>query len=292
MNLPIGLTEILEKELGAFLQQPVQVFESHPVSGGCIHNGCRLNTKQGSFFLKYNSPDKAVNFAAELSDLRLLSRGPMLVPATIGTGQMESAAWLLMEWIDSGQPNGHFWENFGLGLAKLHRQLAPNFGLDRSNFIGTLPQFNTSQGNWVDFFIEQRLQPQLKLAIDQRLADRLLIQQFEALYHHLPGLIPEEPPSLLHGDLWSGNFMVDQSASPVLIDPAAYYGHREAEIAFTKLFGGFSPLFYQAYQNAWPMQTGWEKRVDLFNLYPLAVHLNLFGQGYLPEIQSILAQYA
>ena len=104
--------------------------------------------------------------------------------------------------------------------------------------------------------------------------------------------MPEEPPSLLHGDLWSGNFMVGSRGNAVVFDPAVFYGHREAEIAFTRLFGGFSGAFYAAYLNAWPLQPSWEERVDLFNLYPLTVHLNLFGSGYLPEIQSILRRFA
>lgn len=291
--LPGNLSQMITAALSRHLGRDVALLCAEPVGGGCIHNARRLQTDAGDFFLKYNSADESDNFHAETKGLRLLgAAGALRVPQAIATGADGSHAWLLMEHIPSGGRQKGFWEDFGRGLAALHGHGADAFGLDHANFIGRLPQRNTWHGTWVDFFREERLEPQLRLAEAKNLAPSTLRRDFERLYLRLEELMPEDAPALLHGDLWSGNFMVDAAGAPVLIDPAVYYGHREAELAFTRLFGGFSEAFYRAYAEAMPLQAGWEERVDLFNLYPLAVHLNLFGRGYLPEIQSTLRRYA
>ncbi|HZI24010.1 MAG TPA: fructosamine kinase family protein, partial [Chryseolinea sp.] len=154
-----------------------------------------------------------------------------------------------------------------------------------------LPQFNNQNTSWVNFFIEQRLQVQVNLAIENGVAKADWEKKFAALYNKLPGLIPVEAPSLLHGDLWSGNLITDEKGEPCLIDPAVYYGNREADMAMTKLFGGFSGRFYAAYQEAFPLSPGHEQRVDLYNLYPLMVHVNLFGGSYVHSVESILGAF-
>jgi fructosamine-3-kinase len=173
----------------------------------------------------------------------------------------------------------------------LHKNYGASFGLDHNNYIGSLKQQNNRKANWVEFFIEERLSVQLKLACDYGRIDHALLKKFESLSVKASSIIPPEKPSLLHGDLWSGNIIADENGQPCVIDPAVYYGHREAEIAFTKLFGGFDPEFYHAYQEQFPLPDGFAKRVDLYNLYPLLVHANLFGGSYLKQAISILNLY-
>lgn len=291
--IPQALSDYLGTILpGAEPDWPVDLLETRSVAGGCIHNATYLRTEEGEYFLKWNKASEADNFAKEWRGLNLLGSCKTLkVPEPIATGTLDSHAFLLMNFIEEGPRSEGFWEDFGRKLATLHRNTQSSFGLTFNNYIGALPQSNEARDHWVDFFVEQRLEKQVKMAQDRKLADLKLIGNFQALYKKLPDLIPHEPPSLLHGDLWSGNFMSSKDFGAVLIDPAVYYGHREAEIAFTQLFGGFHPPFYQAYLEAWPLQAGWEDRVDLFNLYPLMVHLNLFGRSYMQQIQSILHRF-
>ncbi|MFZ1692867.1 MAG: fructosamine kinase family protein, partial [Flavobacteriales bacterium] len=159
------------------------------------------------------------------------------------------------------------------------------------NYIGSLKQVNTPAADWPSFFIHQRLEPQLRMARDAKRVEAGMAFRFERLFAKLDQLITVEPPALLHGDLWSGNFICDANAQPVLIDPAVYYGHREMDIAMTKLFGGFDSGFYAAYNDAWPMERGWEERMDLCNLYPLLVHVNLFGGGYAAQVEAALRRF-
>lgn len=290
------LPEALEDAVQGLLQErfgnAARILSASPVGGGCIHNGRHLRTSVGDFFLKYNDLAEEANFRAEVHGLlKLADAGSLAVPQPHGVGTTDAYAFLLMEFIPSGAKKGRFWQDFGAGLARIHRHQDSIFGLDRDNFIGRLPQSNRQHKLWADFFVDERLEPQLRLAEANGLAPVGLRGDFEQLYLRLPDLMPEEPPSLLHGDLWSGNFMVNQRGNAAIFDPAVYFGHREAEIAFTQMFGGFSAEFYTSYQAAWPLQPGWEERVDLFNLYPLTVHLNLFGSGYLPEIQSVLGRF-
>ena len=291
--LPGHLQPTLEHVLGKSLGVDTQIIKSKSVGGGCIHHATQLLTERGSWFLKYNQLAELANFQAEARGLEVLGQsGTLRVPKVIAVNQTETHAFILMEYlIPEGRPKG-FWTDFGCSLAKMHQHTAEKYGLDHDNFIGRLPQSNQQHTSWIDFFIQQRLEPQLQLAEEKQLALSDLRPAFEALYPRLVNLIPEEPASLLHGDLWSGNFLCGPNGQPCLFDPAVYYGHREAEIAFTQLFGGFNSEFYTAYQQTWPLQKGWENRVPLFNLYPLMVHLNLFGRGYLPDIQAILTKFA
>jgi fructosamine-3-kinase len=165
------------------------------------------------------------------------------------------------------------------------------YGLNHNNFIGKLPQSNCQHKNWVDFFIEERIQPQLKMATNAGKLGMATIKRFEAMYKQLPQLFPDEPPSLLHGDLWGGNYFFDQSGEATIYDPAVYYGNREIELAFTHLFGGFPSAFYRAYEETYPLQSGFSERKDVYNLYPLLVHTNLFGGSYARRVQRIVNQF-
>lgn len=188
-------------------------------------------------------------------------------------------------------PSKPFWIEFGHLLADLHKRSADHFGFEYNNFIGRLHQKNGQHKDWVDFFRKERLIPQIEMAYDAHHIDSKVQGQFEILFTKLNTLVPPEAPSLVHGDLWSGNFLVSSDSRPVLIDPATHYGHRETELAFTHLFGGFDQLFYKSYQECYPLSPGFEERIEIHNLYPLLVHLNLFGAAYLSGIRNTLNKF-
>jgi protein-ribulosamine 3-kinase len=262
------------------------------VTGGCINNTVKLSCKAGVFFLKWNESAPAGMFEAEAKGLKLLQdTGAVRVPEIINTGTIEGKDYLLLEFLESARRAANQAETLGRELAALHRSSSSYFGLDHDNYIGRLPQKNESKQSWADFFIECRLKPQMGLAADNGLIANDTVLRFEAFYAKVPTLFPEEPPSLLHGDLWSGNVHTGPDGYAWLIDPAVYYGHREMDIAFTQLFGGFDEAFYKAYNEVFPLQPGWEERTEICNLYPLMVHVNLFGTSYLPAIERTLSRY-
>ena len=180
----------------------------------------------------------------------------------------------------------------GLGLAQQHRSTATHYGLERNNFCGLTLQHNTPMvGDWVDFFGSYRLGEQVRLAQKRQRLPRERAQALERLIDNLPNFLPRKPPaSLLHGDLWGSNWLVTPDNQPALIDPTIYYGHREADLAFTELFGGFPATFYQAYQSTWPLEPGYSERKVIYNLYHLLNHLNLFGESYGGSVDAMLRQ--
>lgn len=265
-----------------------------PVGGGCVNHGGRLTTGEGdNLFLKWNYDSGFPGmFEAEARGLELLyTTAAIRIPQVVGTGRREPHQFILMEFIEGKPRSGIYWDLLGQRLARLHRNSNENFGLDHDNYIGSLPQSNTPGDSWIEFFISERLQVQLKAGIDAGQIDPSIASKFERLYSRLPEILTAEPPSLLHGDLWSGNLIVDEKGDPCLIDPAVYYGNREVDLAMTKLFGGFDERFYNAYQEAFSTAPGLGERLDIYNLYPLLVHVNLFGQGYLNQVASILRAY-
>lgn len=261
--------------------------------GGCINQGGKLKTTTGDLFLKWNDARKFPGmFAAEARGLKLLrDTSAIHVPGLVACGGNDSWQFLLLEFVEQGPRTSTYWADLGKQLASLHRHTAPAFGLDHDNYIGSLSQVNTPGKKWVDFFISQRLEVQVKLAADHGRLGPETIRQFGVLYKKLGEMLPEEKPCLLHGDLWSGNLITNAHGSPCLIDPAVYYGNREAEIAFTRLFGGFPTAFYNSYHTAFALLPGHEERFDIYNLYPLMVHVNLFGGGYASQVVSILRHF-
>lgn len=263
------------------------------VSGGSINIAYELQTARGKYFLKVNH--KALYpgmFAAEAKGLVLLTQtNTVKVPVIVLQGDAGNESFLLLEWIDAKRGSVQATATLGGQLAQIHHNTAAGFGLDHDNYIGSLPQSNRRQDKWSDFFIQERLQPMVSRAVDKRLLEYADAGSFEKLYAKLPELFDEEAPALLHGDLWSGNYLTTPNDEPYLIDPAVYYGHREVDIAMTTLFGGFSNEFYLSYHEAFPLAKGWEQRMDLWNLYPLLVHLNLFGAGYLGRVRDALNSY-
>ncbi len=291
------LPEIIQHKIIQILtseqKKEVRIFSSHPLSGGDINSAAKIETSLGDFFVKWNRADLFPEmFEKEAKGLEMLkSANQLRVPNVKFVDYASNDFFLVLEYLESATPENYFWENFGRGLAKLHKTTSDYFGLDHDNYIGSLTQSNRKKNNWIDFFVEERLGFQLKLARDSHLIDSGVLGAAERLFNRLNEIIPKEQSSLLHGDLWSGNFMLGDQGEACIIDPAVYYGHREMDIAMTRLFGGFNHSFYEAYNQEFPMEKGWEQRLDICNLYPLLVHVNLFGGGYVSQVASILKRF-
>ena len=263
------------------------------LSGGCINDCLVVYASSGSYFIKYNLTDKYPGmFEAEEKGLELLRNADCIqIPEVIYQGISGIYSFLVLEYIEAGQQKANFWDNFGKNLARLHSVSNSSFGLDHDNYIGSLPQKNKTHASWDEFMAVQRFQPLVKQSFDLGLLGHEDIRGFDRLIGKLRNLIPEEDPSLLHGDLWSGNYITASNGEACLIDPAVYFGHREMDIAMTKLFGGFSPAFYLSYNEEYPLEKGWEKRLEMNQLYPLLVHLILFGASYAGQIRYILKSF-
>jgi protein-ribulosamine 3-kinase len=291
--LPDELKKSVESTLSENTGIQVQISETLSLGGGCINEAYALKTNTGKYFIKYNPATAFPEmFKKEAAGLKILAdTNTLSIPGVIATFETENYDYLLLQYIESGNITAGFWTDFGEKLAEMHRISSGYFGLDHDNYIGSLYQSNKMDSDFYNFFITQRIDPQLKEARNKGAFSQSDTRYFDSLFNSLHNIIPAEKPALIHGDLWSGNFMVSQNGSPCLIDPAVYYGHREADIAMTKLFGGFRPEFYTAYNHAWPIEKDWQKRMDIFNLYPLLVHVNLFGGGYAGQVLRIIRQF-
>jgi fructosamine-3-kinase len=272
-----------------------KIISSRPVGGGCISNGTRLKTASGTtFFLKTNLNAPTDMFASEAEGLQEL-RAPGGVPVSGGPALPEPFLWgqdfLLLEDLNPAPRREDYWPEFGRRLAALHNHTRPLFGFHHDNYIGRTPQPNPWTESGYDFFAEQRLLFQARLAHRRGLLSREDLGRANRLAARLPDLIPAQPASLVHGDLWSGNAMTDSQGGPALIDPAAYYGWAEADLAMTALFGAFPEAFYRGYQEVHPLALDYRERFPIYNLYHNLNHLNLFGGGYLGEVTSILRRF-
>jgi fructosamine-3-kinase len=230
-------------------------------------------------------------FAAEARGLGWLGAADALrIPKVVAVASPESPhQFLVLELVATGAPARDFDEKLGRGLAALHRRGAPGFGLDHDNFIGWLPQANAAARTWAEFYRARRLEAQVRRAADEGRASPRMRQGFDRLFRALDELCgPAEPPARLHGDLWGGNLLCDDRGAPCLVDPAVYGGHREIDLAMMRLFGGFGPRVFDAYDEAWPLAEGHRERVSLYQLYPLMVHVNLFGGGYVGSVEAAL----
>ena len=264
------------------------------IEGGSINASYHISTKDNRmWFCKFNDgPQFPDLFVKEARGLSLLAEhGLFRIPAIVAVARLERHQALVLQWIDQGTPTAAFWPLFGEQLARLHHVTRPEFGLEEDNYMGALPQDNTPTAHWPEFFIRQRLEPQIRLATDSGFLTGAVIARFQRLYLRLPELFPPEPPALLHGDLWNGNFLCDTAGRPVLIDPAVYYGHRSMDLAMTTLFGGFDRAFYEAYAWHYPLPPDHRRQWAVCNLYPLLVHLNLFGEGYLTNILHTIQDF-
>ena len=292
------LPEPIEKSVIEFLNNrnpdtSAEIHNTQPVSGGSINSAYRLETSQGDYFLKYNHAGRYPGmFEKEARGLKLLREPEVIpVPEVLLAGEAEEQAYLLMDYVDSAREASDLWDDFGENLAALHAVKSERFGLDHHNYMGSLYQHNNLHDDWTEFFIVERLERQVKLAREDGNLGRSDVSGFERLYRRLDEIFPPVEPSLIHGDLWSGNFMTDANGRACLIDPAVYFGHPEVDIAMSTLFGGFSERFYEAYNQHNPLEKGWRDRMDIYNLYPLMVHVNLFGGGYLNSVQRVLRRF-
>ncbi len=284
MPLPHPIHARLEQSLGAPLR------DIRPVGGGDIHTAVSFTAGRRRYFLKFSQGAQAADMLqTEARSLSYLAKACKkndctreydFIPRPLATEKAGDYACLLLPYIAPGTRTKSFWEQFGRALARLHRIGESAFGFPFDNYIGRLPQSNRRHERWHEFYARERLLPQARMAADAGLLSAHDMQKLEALLRRLPEWLPEEPPSLIHGDLWSGNFLCDTHARPRLIDPAPCYAHREMDLAMSKLFGGFHPHFYEAYAEAFPLLPGYGRRTKIYQLYYLLVHLNLFGKGY------------
>jgi fructosamine-3-kinase len=268
-----------------------EIISSKNQTGGDINHASIIKLSDGkSLFLKWNDSAPDYMFEVESKGLKILSGAntDLEIPEVVEVGK----DFLLLSLLVPGSGNSGSAYGFGTELAKLHQHSAETFGLDHDNYIGKLAQSNHQHQNWADFFVSERIEPQIKLGIQSGKFENSLIPIVDALHITVQDLFPNEQPALLHGDLWSGNYMFTKSGAASIYDPAIYYGHREMDIAMTRLFGGFSSDFYEGYNSEYPLADGFEGRVELCNLYPILVHANLFGGGYVSRVNEILRQYS
>ncbi len=267
-----------------------KVTGQHPVGGGCINNGARLETNSGSsFFLKTNASAPEDMFAREAEGLAELKKanGPR-VPEPL----LWDAEFIFLEDLRPKARAADYWETLGRQMAKLHQNTNLQFGFAHDNYLGSTPQSNPWTVDGYEFFAEQRLGYQARLARDNDLLSRAEAAQVTKLANRLPELLPPQPASLIHGDLWGGNAISDERGQPAIIDPAAHYGWSEAELGMTALFGGFQPAFYTAYLETRTLDIGWADRLPIYNLYHLLNHLNLFGAGYYGQVMEIARRFS
>lgn len=291
--IPDEIRQYIDHWLNAEFSSGTMLMAEIPLSGGSINATFHLKTTSDSFFLKYNDAAKYPGmFRQEARGLQMLKNaGCIGIPEVLLTAETGTYAFILLEFIAGRIPRENFYRVFGQQLSALHAHSAATFGLDHDNYIGSLHQSNRISDNWIDFLVERRLQPLLENAVNERNLNMQDARLFENIYARLPGIFPPEPPALLHGDLWSGNFMTGNDGFPCIFDPAVYFGHREMDIAMTRLFGGFAPEFYEAYNDTLPLEPGWEKRIPIHQLYPLLVHVNLFGGSYASQIRSVIGRF-
>lgn len=284
--------ELLQLTLFSELKEPGIITELKSCSGGSINQTYFFKYAGRLFFLKHNNqkefPEMFKKESEGLMELRKCKA--LVVPEAIAHLVIENEQYLILNKLESAPNDSVFFEKLGAGLAQLHSISSEKFGYRYDNYIGSIIQRNSPTDNWSDFFYESRLEPLVKWCYDKRYLSGVHIRSFETLYKRLDEIFPEESPSLLHGDLWNGNVM-NTASGPAVYDPAVYYGHREMDLAMTRLFGGFAPEFYSAYNAINPLQKDYEKRTEICNLYPLLVHVKLFGTSYLNDVIVTLKQF-
>lgn len=278
--------------IGKHLGKEVSISHVGVVGGGSINEARKIATTHGVFFAKLNKAKAyPTMFEREAAGLRFLAQySEFKIPTVLGSGVSDDTQWIVMEFIQGGVRRDDFWQLFGQRLAKMHQQAGDHFGMEEDNYIGSLPQSNKPSKVWTDFFASERLEPQLKLARDQGLLTAEMSKYFDKLFGRLQHYFPEEPPAPLHGDLWTGNFMTNVQGEATIFDPAVYLGHRYMDLGMSRLFGGFEEGFYEAYHEAYPLDPSWREGAMIANLYPLMVHVNLFGRGYAAQVVQTLRE--
>lgn len=291
--LPPVITSDIVEWISNNIKSQTEIIDAITCTGGSINYTFRIITTSGDFFLKYNSAIQYPGmFETECIGLSILrDTGTVYVPQVYKVGAIDRYSYLLMKFEKGTIKQKFFWENFTSKLVQLHKITNEYYGLDHDNYIGSLLQHNRKNQSFIEFLITNRLNPFVRSAYDKGLLTLSDTKQFDLLYSKLPNLIPNEVPSLIHGDLWSGNLIIGSTGEACLIDPAVYFGCRETDIAMARLFGGFPQVFFDSYNEMFSMIKGWQERIDLHQLYPLLVHVNLFGISYASQVRSIISRY-
>ena len=287
--LPDPLRAALEAAISRATGAPFTIGRATPASGGCIHPSWVLESGEARYFAKTNGAGFSEAFAAEADGLAALARAGVRVPKPVAQGAAGGSAFLVLEHLALGRGSDVSFRELGRRLGRLHAHRGDGFGWHRDNFIGLTAQSNARLASWAGFWQRERLAPQLELAA--RNGHRGEIQSLgKRLFDAVPGLLAGHAPapSLLHGDLWGGNAAFLGDGTPVVFDPAVYYGDAEADLAMTELFGGFPSGFYDGYGEARPIEAGYRRRRDLYNLYHVLNHLNLFGGGYRVQAERMM----
>jgi protein-ribulosamine 3-kinase len=283
----------LPPDLSAYLQSKYNITDAVIVKGGSINEAAKIYSKTGTYFIKWNEFFIPDFFESEVKNLQLIKQQQVFsTPEIVEVGYTEDTAFLMLDYIESSRPSYTSMRQFGEKLAQFHSIKQAHFGLNFNNYCGLIFQTNVVTKNWTDFFVEYRLRPLVNRAFNQQLLYLSEVEIFVKLFEKFSDYFPKENPALLHGDLWSGNFITTQNQDVTLIDPACYFGHRELDLAMTSLFGGFDRTFYEAYEANYPLVAGWKDRVALWNIYPLLIHLILFGDGYRPQLVHNLSRIA
>lgn len=278
-------------QLSVLINENIKRYQ--PISGGDISTAYSINTNSSRYFLKTNTASFALKmFEAEKEALELIENTKTIrTPQFLQVGQFQNTAFLLMEFIESKPPSNKDFAKLGNQLAQLHQVTYSKFGFNHNNFIGTLAQSNQYHKRWIDFYVQERIAPQLKMALQASLLSMHEVPTITQMTEVWSPFLSDVKPSLLHGDLWSGNFLISSDGHPYLIDTAAYYGHGEVDIAMSRLFSGFGTSFYEAYFHDRPKEYGFEERHKIYQLYYLLVHLNLFGSSYYSTVKRILNSF-
>ncbi|OEY71774.1 fructosamine kinase family protein [Salegentibacter salarius] len=260
------------------------------LTGGDINDVFLITSEEKKQVVKINNTEKFPGmFEAEKAGLEALQKPKVIdVPNILGIGKIENTSYLLLEYKESTAKSSTFWEDFGKQMAALHRTTSEAFGFHQDNYIGSLPQQNNASVSAAEFYISKRLDPQLKMAKDKGY-DLGVTRSF---FSNISAIIPDEKPALIHGDLWGGNYLVNGNGDPCLIDPATAFAPREMDLSMMQLFGGFDKELFKTYEKEFPLDSGFEERIPLWQLYYLLVHLNLFGAGYKAQVTSIIKQFS
>jgi len=279
----------IQAEVESVLFAPITRATS--VQGGDISEALKIELEDGqAFFLKFHkgnfNASKSI-FTQEVKGLNTLRsvNTSLVIPEVIS----HNNSYLLLEYLEEEKQGNDF--QFGVDIAKLHKSSNELFGFSEDNYIGSIGQSNHYHADWLEFFIRERIEPLVNKAMEGGLLSNKYSRIFERVFNYTYVIFPDEPPALLHGDLWSGNYLFTKQGQAAIYDPAVYYGHREMELAMTTLFGGFNPAFYDGYQTEYPLQTGWEERQKLCQLYPLLVHALLFGGNYVQQSKALLDRF-
>lgn len=282
-----SLVEQLSQRLG------VSISKIRPISGGDISKAYVIDTQNHRFFCKlhYGTSGKEMFLAEKFGLEAIAATKTIHTPEIHLCKSFNGTAVLVLDFIDSKRVTDSDWRKLGSGLAALHKTSSATFGWKTNNYIGSLPQENTIHIDWATFYIKERLMPQFEMAKTQALLSTGEVPSKEEMIRCCNGFFDSITPSLLHGDLWSGNFLIASDGIPYLIDPAVYFGHNEVDLSMSRLFGGFDSSFYNAYNEHFPTQELEQERKDIYQLYYLLVHLNMFGKRYYPEVKQILTRY-